>query len=357
MQSLFGKKRDGSARYDSEDKIRRTPRYAMIRLENIHKTFYQDKNEVNALNGISLHVNKGDIYGIIGLSGAGKSTLVRCINLLERPSAGSVTVAGQNLLELNSKQLRQARKKIGMIFQGFNLLKSKTIFENVAFSLKIDKVDKSVIKERVTELLKLVELEDKANAYPDELSGGQKQRVGIARALANSPDILLCDEATSALDPKTTLQILDLLKRINQTLNITIVVITHEMNVIKSICNRVAILEHGQVIKEGSVLDIFSSDSNEKIEGFLEESRAREFVTDERLMKLIFVGDASERPILSTIIRTLNVDFNIIYGKIEQIQDSDLGRLVVGVRCDDETFDEILKMFGENGVKVEVINE
>lgn len=329
----------------------------MIRLENIHKTFYQDKTEVHALNGISLHIEKGDIYGIIGLSGAGKSTLVRCINLLERPSSGEVIVAGQDLLRLSKKELRQARKKIGMIFQGFNLLKSKTIFENVAFSLKINKVDKKLIKERVFELLRLVELEDKANAYPDELSGGQKQRVGIARALANSPDILLCDEATSALDPKTTLQILDLLKKINRQLNITIVVITHEMNVIKSICNRVAILEHGKVLKEGSVLDIFSSSSNDKIEGFLEESRAREFVTDERLIKLIFVGDSSEKPILSTIIRTLNVDFNIIYGKIEQIQDADLGRLVVGVKCDDETFDKILRMLDENGVRVEVINE
>ncbi len=329
----------------------------MIRLENIHKTFYQDKSEVNALNGISLHVEKGDIYGIIGLSGAGKSTLVRCINLLERPTSGKVIVEGVDLTTLSKNDLRKSRKNIGMIFQNFNLLKSKTIFQNVAFSLKMDKVDTKKIEDRVYELLDLVELSDKADAYPDELSGGQKQRVGIARALANSPDILLCDEATSALDPKTTTQILDLLKKINRELNITIVVITHEMNVIKSICNRVAILEYGKVIKEGNVLDIFSSTSNEKIDHFLEESRAEELVSDEKLLKLIFVGDSSEKPILSSVIRTLDIDFNIIYGKIEQIQGSDLGRLIVGVKCDDETFKRAIEMFTENGVTVEVINE
>lgn len=328
----------------------------MIRLENIHKIFLKDNKKINALNGINLHVNKGDIYGIIGLSGAGKSTLIRCINQLERQNSGSVFVAGQNLSELGKKDLRNVRKKIGMIFQGFNLLKSKTVFENIAFSLKIGKADKKTIDEKVNKYLKLVELEEKANSYPDELSGGQKQRVGIARALSNSPDILLCDEATSALDPKTTLQILDLLKKINRELNITIVLITHEMSVIKKICNRVAILEEGKIIKECSVLDLFSSNSNEKIEGFLEEANLKNHASCEKLIKLIFVGDSSEKPILSNIIRTLDVDFNIIYGKIEQIQDMDIGRLVVGVSCDEVKFNKIISMLENKGVNVEVIN-
>ncbi len=331
----------------------------MIQLQNIYKTFYKNKSEIKALNGINLHVKKGDIYGIIGLSGAGKSTLVRCINLLESPTSGKVIVDGNNLLELNKKELRVARKKIGMIFQNFNLLNSKTVFENVAFSLKINKIDKKFIKKRVNELLELVELKDKANAYPNELSGGQKQRVGIARALANSPDILLCDEATSALDPKTTLQILNLLKKINKKFNITIVIITHEMSVIKKICNRLSILENGKVIKEGDVLEIFSSESNNKIEHFLEENDNENYPNDlknERLLKLIFVGDSAEKPILSSIIKTLNIDFNIINGKIEKIQETDIGRLTVGVKCNDDKFEKIINILKENDVKVEVIN-
>lgn len=328
----------------------------MIRLQDLHKTFYKNGSKVNALNGVNLQVEKGDIYGIIGLSGAGKSTLVRCINLLERPTAGDVLIGGKNISDLDRGDLRTVRKKIGMIFQNFNLLKSKTVFDNIAFALRIDRVAKATVDSRVRELLDLVELGDKAAAYPDELSGGQKQRVGIARALANSPDILLCDEATSALDPKTTRQILDLLKKINRELNITIVVITHEMNVIKAICNRVAILDGGVVIEEGAVLDIFSANSNERIEHFLEDVHAAEIVSDERLLKLVFVGEPSGKPILSKIIRTLDIDFNIIYGKIEQIQEAALGRLVVGVNCDDEKFNRAIAMFEENDVKVEVIN-
>ncbi len=328
----------------------------MIQLKNIHKSFTQNKNTVQAINGISLEIAKGDIYGIIGLSGAGKSTLVRCINYLEKPTKGEVIVGGQNLANLNKKQLRDKRKKIAMIFQNFNLLESKTIFDNVAFPLKINKVSKDKIEQRVKELLKLVELEDKINAHPSELSGGQKQRAAIARALANSPDILLCDEATSALDPKTTLQILNLLKQINQDLNITIVVITHEMQVIKTICNKVAILEAGEVIKKGDVVNVFSSYNEENIAHFLDEHNAEDYTTNEKVLKLIFRGEAAEKSILSQVIRKLNIDFNISYGKIEKIAEADLGRLIVTTNCNQEKFKAAIEMFKQAGVTVEVLN-
>ncbi len=326
----------------------------MIQLKNIYKNF---DNQVKAINDISLKIDKGDIYGIIGLSGAGKSTLVRCINFLEKPTKGEVFVDGENLAGLNKKELRDKRKKIGMIFQNFNLLQSKTIFDNVAFPLKINKLDKKEIESKVIELLELVDLADKKDAYPRELSGGQKQRAAIARALANSPEILLCDEATSALDPKTTMQILDLLKKIKEKLNITIVIITHEMEVIKKICNKVAILENGKIIKQGAVIDIFASQNNEKIAHFLDEQSPKDYTDNTKILKLIFLGDSAEKAILSKVIRHLDIDFNISYGKIEQIQDRDLGRLIVTTNCKQEKFKTAIKMFEQAGVKVEIINE
>lgn len=329
----------------------------MIELMDIHKNFSSGQDEVHALRGVSLAAQKGDVYGIIGLSGAGKSTLVRCINLLERPTKGTVIVGGKDLMKLSDDELRRERKKIGMIFQNFNLLRSKTVFDNIAFPLMLDKVDKAKIEERVNELLKLVELEDKANMYPSQLSGGQKQRVGIARALANNPDILLCDEATSALDPKTTTQILNLLKKINREFGITMVVITHEMQVIKSICNKVSILEYGEVIEEGDVIDVFSKVGDSRNSYFIDESHDIDFSkSSDKVLKLIFADESSQKPLLSIATQKYGVKFNIVFGKVEQIRDVSLGRLIVTTDCDSATLDEIIGFFEGHSVKVEVVN-
>lgn len=230
----------------------------MIRFEHVSKTFQTKNGPFDALKDVSFEIEKGDIYGVIGYSGAGKSTLIRMVNALETPTSGNVWVEGKDIGTLNQKELRNLRKGIGMIFQQFNLLESKTIYDNVAIALKLNGVSKKDIEKRVTELLDFVELSDKKYSYPGQLSGGQKQRVGIARALANNPSILLCDEATSALDPKTTDSILELLKKINEMLHITIVIITHEMNVIQKICNKVAVMDYGQVVETGSVIQVFS---------------------------------------------------------------------------------------------------
>lgn len=225
-------------------------RIKLIQLDHIVKTFDTGADKVHAVSDVTLHIKSGEIFGIIGFSGAGKSTLVRCINLLERPTSGTVTVDGKVLTDLPAKELREARKKIGMIFQHFNLMRSRTVGENVAYPLKGSGLTKQQIKAKVRELLELVDISEKENAYPSQLSGGQKQRVAIARALANDPKVLLCDEATSALDPQTTGAILQLLKHLNEKLGITIVIITHEMAVVKEICDRVAVMEHGNVVEE-----------------------------------------------------------------------------------------------------------
>ena len=244
----------------------------MIELRNITKRFIQKKKETVALNGVSLHVPKGKIFGVIGSSGAGKSTLIRTVNLLERPTSGEVIIDGVNLLELSSRELAKERRQIGMIFQHFNLLSSKTVFENIAFPLQLDNTPKKAIKQRVLELLNLVGLSEKQYDYPSSLSGGQKQRVAIARTLATNPKVLLCDEATSALDPSTTLSILTLLKDINTRLNITILLITHEMNVVKRICDEVAIISEGQLIEQGPVADVFANPQTAVAKEFLTSS-------------------------------------------------------------------------------------
>ena len=235
----------------------------MIELQNIQKVFNRKDVKVDALKGVSLKVEKGDIFGVIGFSGAGKSTLIRMVNYLEQPTSGDVIVDNKNLGKLTSKELRDVRKQIGMIFQNFNLLESKTVFENVAIPLVLNYTPKNEIESRVKKLLEFVGLENKVNAYPDELSGGQKQRVGIARALATNPLILLCDEATSALDPQITDSILQLLKKINKEYNITILIITHEMNVIREVCNKVAVMEKGKIIEQGNLLDVFGNPKEE----------------------------------------------------------------------------------------------
>ena len=304
----------------------------MIKIETLTKVYTKGDQVVRAIDGIDLQIDKGDIYGIIGLSGAGKSSLVRCINRIEDPTSGTITVDGIDILALNGKPLRQARQKIGMIFQNFNLLSSKTVYENIAFPLKLQKIDKAVIHERVMALLEKVELSDKANAYPINLSGGQKQRVGIARALANAPEILLCDEATSALDPKTTKQILDLLKKINVEMGVTLVVITHEMEVIKEVCNKVAILEAGKVIEQGDTIDVFTRRVSEETRHFIGEVEVPNAIAVKGCrVALTFAEGSAKSPILSRLVRQFDLDINILSGTIETIQDQPVGRLLIEI--------------------------
>lgn len=265
----------------------------MIEFKNITKHFLTKKNSVHALNDVSFQIDDGEIFGIVGFSGAGKSTLVRMINGLEKPTSGQVIVDGNDLGKLNKKELRAKRKEIGMVFQQFNLLNSKTVYENVAMPLILNKEDKQVIDKRVKAMLAFVELSDKLQSYPDQLSGGQKQRVGIARALAMNPKILLCDEATSALDPKTTDSILELLKKINDDLGITIVIITHEMHVIEKICDKVAVMEKGYVIETGKVQDVFSAPQQAITKDFI-NMVVKEDVPDGILKNLQYTPDRSQ---------------------------------------------------------------
>ncbi|WP_432405247.1 methionine ABC transporter ATP-binding protein [Wukongibacter sp. M2B1] len=328
----------------------------MIKLNNLTKIYKKNTDEVVALKNINLQVNKGSIHGIIGLSGAGKSSLIRCVNRLEEPTSGEVWINGVNLTTLNSKELRNARKRIGMIFQGFNLLLSKTVFDNIAFPLRLAKMSEAEIKKKVISLLELVELSDKANVYPSQLSGGQKQRVGIARALANEPDVLLCDEATSALDPKTTKQILTLLRDINKSIGITMVVVTHEMDVIKEICNYVTILEGGKVIESGNTVDIFSKPGNEITKHFVESNNylPKEFIKGMTL-NLSFTKGSANEPIISSLIRKFNIDVNILSGQIEYVQNQPLGKLTIGINSISNSLDDIVSYLESNNVKVEVI--
>jgi len=313
----------------------------MIELRNITKQFQLEQKTITAINDLSLTIHQGEIFGVIGESGAGKSTLVRCINLLERPSQGEVIIHGINLMSLNDADLLRQRKKIGMIFQQFNLFPSRTVYENVAFPLKGK--SKKNIDEQVKRLLKLVGIEDKSNAYPSQLSGGQKQRVAIARALANEPDVLLCDEATSALDPQTTHSILKLLQDLNQKLNITIVIITHEMAVIKEVCQRVAVLNDGSLVELNDVAKIFSCpvhpvsqafvSSTNQVNRFLEllNQPNRYFPIEETdlVLKIDFVGDKTKEPIISQICRQYGVDANIIYANIDIVQNTPLGTMII----------------------------
>lgn len=343
----------------------------MIKLENIDVTFKQGVKVVNAVKNVSLHVEPGDIYGIIGYSGAGKSTLVRTINLLQRPTKGNVVVNGVNLLKLKPKGLRAARKKIGMIFQHFNLMNTLSVFDNVAFPLKKSGKTKSEIEEKVLSLLELVGLEDKVNSYPRQLSGGQKQRVAIARALANDPDVLLCDEATSALDPKTTYSILELLQKVNVQLGITIVIITHEMQVVKEICNKVAVMEEGEVIEQGSVLEIFTNPErdltkdfidtathiNQGIETVLSHEQLLNLQEGDYLVKISFVGASTGEPLITKLSTQFQVAANILFANVEIIQDTPVGTLLVGLSGEKSGIENALSYIKEQGVSVDVLEE
>ena len=323
----------------------------MIRFEHVSKTFQTKNGPFDALKDVSFEIEKGDIYGVIGYSGAGKSTLIRMVNALETPTSGNVWVEGKDIGTLNQKELRNLRKGIGMIFQQFNLLESKTIYDNVAIALKLNGVSKRDIEKRVTELLDFVELSDKKYSYPGQLSGGQKQRVGIARALANNPSILLCDEATSALDPKTTDSILELLKKINEMLHITIVIITHEMNVIQKICNKVAVMDYGQVVETGSVIQVFSDPRSDIARRFvgnlirdvipepLVESIRRE-TRNSRLLRIKLENTDSTEPLLWEINRRFEVETNILYSTINVIQGIVVGIMLVLFTGTDEEIEK-----------------
>ncbi|MED4905699.1 methionine ABC transporter ATP-binding protein [Parageobacillus thermoglucosidasius] len=312
----------------------------MIEIKNVTKIYSTKKKQVVGVDNVSLTIQNGEIFGIIGYSGAGKSTLLRCLNLLERPTSGQVIIDGVDLTALNDKQLRQARLKIGMIFQHFYLVSSKTVFENVAFALKAAKKPKEEIEKRVNELLEMVGLSDKRDAYPSQLSGGQKQRVGIARALANDPTVLLCDEATSALDPSTTKSILALLKKINRELGITIVLITHEMEVVKEICDRVAVMQNGKIIELGTVYDIFTNPKEELTKSFINSVLQFELPDDllkkrkGTIVKIQFKGEIAEEAVVSDMLQTFKVKGNILHGKIEYIQDMPLGIFVMELTGD-----------------------
>lgn len=344
---------------------------AIIELKNITKTFIQDKKTFNAVENASVSIEKGDIFGIIGFSGAGKSTLVRTINLLGRPTSGSVIVKGKDFLSLLQKELREERKKIGMIFQHFNLLNSRNVFENVAFPLKRSGLSKEEIANKVHSLLKLVEIDEKSKNYPEQLSGGQKQRVAIARALANDPDILLCDEATSALDPTTTKSILKLLKKLKEKLGLTIVIITHQMEVIKEICDKVAVMENGRIVEQGDVFTIFATPKDEVTRRFIRStsnlSKVEELIAedspvvhlekDEKLVRFTYITKNVSEPLISAISRLYEVTINIIFAEIEIVQDAPIGGTVAIVSGEDAVIERALKHIKALDVGVEVLKE
>ncbi|MEC1720620.1 methionine ABC transporter ATP-binding protein [Schinkia azotoformans] len=309
----------------------------MIEVHNLVKSYHSKKGIVVGVDHVSLKIAKGEIFGIIGYSGAGKSSLLRCLNLLEKPTSGEVYVDQVELTSLNKVELRKARLKIGMIFQHFYLVSSKTVFENVAFALKAARKSKAEIQDRVLGLLEIVGLEDKKDSFPSQLSGGQKQRVAIARALANEPNVLLCDEATSALDPTTTKAILKLLKKINEDLGLTIVLITHEMEVVKEICDKVAVMQSGKVIEEGTVYEVFANPKEDLTKEFI--NTILHFGLPDRLIankkgkivKIVFKGEVAEESIVSDMLQTFNIKGNILHGKIEYIKEVPLGIFIMEV--------------------------
>ena len=343
----------------------------MITLQNISKTFIDGGKEVQAVKDVNLTIHDGDIFGIIGFSGAGKSTLVRCINLLERPTSGTVTVDDKEITALSAKELRKARKKIGMIFQHFNLMPSRTIFGNVAYPLKGSGLSKQEIADKVHNLLDLVGISEKENAYPSQLSGGQKQRVAIARALANDPKILLCDEATSALDPQTTKSILKLLQKVNETLGITIVVITHEMDVVKEICNRVAVMDHGNVVEEGEVFSIFATPQNKVTRDFIKTTSNLQKIEElveagspvvalkpgELIVRLSYIEKNASKPLISAVTEKFGIILNIIFADVEIVQNAPIGGTVAIVSGDKDKVEQALTYLKEKNVGVEVIKD
>ena len=336
----------------------------MIELKNITVDF----DGFKAVDNVSLTIKEQDTFGIVGFSGAGKSTLVRTINLLQRPTSGEVLIDGENLLDLSNKDLRDRRKKIGMIFQHFNLLNNLTVIDNVIFPIKKDKsLTKEEKRQKALDLLDTVGIKDKADSYPSELSGGQQQRCAIARALASEPEILLCDEATSALDPKTTKQILKLLKDLNDKLKLTVVIITHQMDVVKDLCNKCAVMQDGKVIESGSTLDIFSNPKNKLTREFVEtstniaetieevKSNIGILKDDEVLAKLSYLGQSTTEPIINELFEKFGVRTNILAGNIEFINGTPVGNLIVSFKGDDDKLVEVSTYLKDKGTNLEIL--
>lgn len=348
------------------------PLHFMIELRGITQTYQGSQGPVEALKGIDLTIQPGEVFGIIGKSGAGKSSLVRVINLLNRPTTGQVIVGGQDLTQLNDAQLREARREIGMVFQHFNLLSSRTVFDNAALPLELAGMDKAAIRERVNPLLELVGLSALADRYPAQISGGQKQRVGIARALASRPKVLLSDEATSALDPETTRSILDLLRQVNRELGLTVVLITHQMQVIKQVADRVAVIEAGRIVEQGRVLDVFTRPQQAITKSLIDEILPQELpasVLDHvrklagqlsagrtgQLLRLSYAGDSAYQPILSQLIRQFGVDMSILHGQVDEIQDETFGSLAVYASGEAESVRGAVAHLRASGVEVEEV--
>ncbi|WP_040712631.1 methionine ABC transporter ATP-binding protein [Paenibacillus curdlanolyticus] len=334
----------------------------MIELKAVTKRYHSASGVTEAIRGIDLHVRSGEIFGVIGHSGAGKSTLLRCVNLLERPTSGSVVVGGTELTRLSTRQLQQHRRRIGIIFQHFNLLSTATVHDNVAFPLRLARQPRSEIRARVDELLGLVGLEGYGDRYPSQLSGGQKQRVGIARALANKPDVLLCDEATSALDPQTTDSILSLLLDINEKLGLTIMLITHEMHVIRSICDRVAVIDQGEIVEMGDVIDVFLHPRAQVTQDFVEQSThassgfpSEEGIRRGRLLRVRFKGKQTYEPVLFEAVKETGAVFSILQGTVSRMKRIPYGQLLVDVRGSDGDVERIVARLHAEGIEAEVL--
>ncbi len=328
-----------------------------IELRGLSKVYQIPGGEVQALNNINLAIEQGDIYGIIGMSGAGKSTLIRCLNRLDTPTDGQVLIDGQNVLAMSKKQLLQTRRRMAMIFQQFNLLMQKNVARNVRYPLEIAGAPKKQANERVMELLKIVGLEEKANAYPAQLSGGQKQRVAIARALASNPEMLLCDEATSALDPMTTQSILELLKKINAELGITVVLITHEMAVIRQICNKVAILDGGKLVEQGTVDDVFmhtKSAAGKRLFGILPENE--DDVPTQPALRIVFDGSAADQPVISRLVKDLGFDVNILAADMHQFNGKTYGQMMVARPEDPAELKQVQDYLAKAGLTTEEVS-
>ena len=335
---------------------------AIIELQKLNKTFGSGENQVNALQDVSISIEQGDIFGIIGLSGAGKSTLVRCINLLERPDSGNVLFHGQNLCDLRDKQLRQQRRKISMIFQSFNLLEQRTSLDNICFPMELAGTPKKQAREKARELLETVGLPDKADAYPVQLSGGQKQRIAIARALATDPKVLLCDEATSALDPNTTHAILTLIKDINKKLGITVVVITHQMSVVEEICDHVAILDGGVVVEEGSVQEIFSNPKTPAAKRLVAPnggSAARDlssFAPDDHVVRVTFNGSSTEKPLVASLAAEKGILVSVLSADTRDLSGQCYGSMLLKLPTDVEQAKQAAAyMRAQPGITVEEV--
>nr|WP_301553463.1 methionine ABC transporter ATP-binding protein [Desulfuribacillus stibiiarsenatis] len=340
----------------------------IIQVQNLQKVYHVKGQSVEALKEINLEIHRGEIFGIIGYSGAGKSTLIRCFNMLEEPTSGNLFVDGDEITHLTPSQLREKRKEIGMIFQHFNLLSSRTVRDNIAYPLEIAGMKKADITKRVAELIQLVGLTQQSESYPAQLSGGQKQRVGIARAIANNPKVLLCDEATSALDPKTTESILELLKDINENLGLTMILITHEMEVIKKICDRVAVIDNGTIAELGSVLEVFSRPKTNIAREFVKQvtnievptAILEQFATAHSdshcLLQLSFIGETTGAPIISDLIKNFDLQVNILHGQIDRIQDTPYGTLVITMEGAPDQILQAKSYLTQLGVSMEVFS-